>query len=953
MASHEINELSLVFVNPWSICNKTTTIHDFIVDHHPDVLCIAETWLTGTESDNALISAVLPPGYAMMHAPRGSRGGGVAIIYRACISLRKNTLMSVFQTFELLDCLAMVSRPLRICTVYRSPRNHGHTMSEFFDEFSVLLESIATQPGHVVLVGDLNFHVDVPNDRDANELKSKLFSYGLQQHVSGATHRNGHTLDLVISREDDELVSSAVALDLAFRDHFPIFIKTKALKQQAPRKTVSYRKTKNVSKETLTTALSQTTLFDQGNIATLPELVQRYDSNLSEALDKVAPLHTRTIVHRTQSEWYNDEIRVEKQKRRRAERRWRKSGLQIHRNLYVQQKENVDRLIETAKVAYYRSLISSCESSKKLYEITGKLLGLKSPVLYPSNRTNSELVEEFNDFFVEKIVRIRNGIIPCPDPTPPMPQVHTCMESFELVTELQISKLIAASPNKTSELDPMPTQMVKMCADELCPVITRIVNASLTEGLFPEAYKDSTLRPLLKKTGLDADELNNYRPIANLTFVSKLLEKVVASQLMSYLTGNNLTDIHQSAYKANHSTETALLHVHDAMIRAIGEGNAVLFIMIDLSAAFDTVDLDILLCTLDSLGVKGKAAAWLCSYLEHRRQHVVIGDAKSNPLTSKYGVPQGSVLGPILFTIYMTSLGHLLRHHNVEYHCYADDTQIWMPFEPHRLDDTIHRMELCLADVQRWMAHFKLKMNNSKTELLIIANPRLAKEHDFNRIISLDGVEISPSKKAVRNLGVQMKADMSLNEQVSLISRACFAQIKNIQRIKKFLDKKTLAMVIHSFVTSRMDYCNSLLLGAPAYLIKKMQRIQNAAARLLTDTAVYEHITPVLRDLHWLTVHKRIMFKVLLIVFRVLHDCAPTYLNVFSERTSTDNRRSLRFYTCYNLNVPFTSSNLVFNRSFTVAAPRLWNSLPPSIKHAPDIIVFKKLLKTHLFNLDV
>ena len=140
-------------------------------------------------------------------------------------------------------------------------------MSEFFDEFSVLLESIATDPGYAVLVGDLNFHMDVLTDRDANELKSKLFSYGLQQHVSGSTHRNGHTLDLVISREDDDLVSSAVALDLAFRDHFPIFVKTKALKQQAPRRTVSYRKTKKVSKETLSSALSQTTLFDLGDVS--------------------------------------------------------------------------------------------------------------------------------------------------------------------------------------------------------------------------------------------------------------------------------------------------------------------------------------------------------------------------------------------------------------------------------------------------------------------------------------------------------------------------------------------------------------------------------------------------------------------------------------------------------------------------------------------------------------
>jgi len=680
----------------------------------------------------------------------------------------------------------------------------------------------------------------------------------------------------------------------------------------------------------------------------LTDLIGLYNDELTRVLNRLAPLKTRTITYRIDSEWYNDAIRNAKQQRRRAERKWRSSNLQVDREVFIQQRDNVNQMIEEAKRNHYRGQVNGCKDSKQLFKIVNKLLGKKTEAVLPTKIFADCLAQRFNDFFIEKILKIRESIPPCDNPTPAGFSVLCAMSSFSQVSVDYVSRLISSASNKSCDLDPMPTELIKMGAQHIAPVITRIINLSLSQGTFPSELKTAVVRPSLKKPRLDAEELANYRPIANLPFISKLIEKTAAAQLNDYLSANELLEENQSAYRANHSTETALLHVYDDIIRSIGDQKAVLFVMIDLSAAFDTIDTEILQRTLQQLGIRDTAADWFQSYMQHRMQCVKIGNEKSTSSELTQGVPQGSVLGPILFTLYMTSLGRVLRHHGIRYHCYADDTQLWLPFAPHQITDAIRSMESCLNDVQRWMFHFKLKMNCLKTEYMVIATPRMARDHDLLRAISVCGAEIEPSSPTVRNLGITMAADLSLDAHVSSLSRVCFAQLRNISRIKRYLDQATLEKVVHTFVTSKLDYCNSLLLGAPTKVMARVQRIQNAAARLVTGTPIHDHITPVLRELHWLPVEKRVMYKVLLLVFKIIHRTSPSYLNVLTTRDAIL-CRPLRQSNSNMLNVAFTSSSFVYNRSFTFAAPRIWNTLPLYLRCCDDLNVFKARLKTFLF----
>ena len=251
----------------------------------------------------------------------------------------------------------------------------------------------------------------------------------------------------------------------------------------------------------------------------------------------------------------------------------------------------------------------------------------------------------------------------------------TALSSFEPVSEGDVLKILKSSTTKSCDLDPIATTLVKECADILVTPITNIINYSLTEGSFPNCFKTAYVTPLLKKPNLDRNLLKNYRPVSNLSFISKLIEKVVAKQLNNYIDSEGLSNVNQSTYRRLHSTESALLKIQNDIAPSMDSGKAVALTLLDLSAAFDTINHDILFNSLrDWFGVDGTVLRWIKSYLSNRKQKVKLGNSFSDAFSLPYGVPQGSVLGPLLFTLYTTPLRNIISNFNVTHHLYADDT---------------------------------------------------------------------------------------------------------------------------------------------------------------------------------------------------------------------------------------------------------------------------------------
>ena len=229
------------------------------------------------------------------------------------------------------------------------------------------------------------------------------------------------------------------------------------------------------------------------------------------------------------------------------------------------------------------------------------------------------------------------------------PYTQSSLHFFEPVSMQRVKNTILQSSQKTCSLDPLPTSLFVECLEQLLPAVTAVINQSLHTGVFPSVFKEAIIKPLLNKPSLDPNSLKNYRPISNLSFLSKVTEKIVLSQLSAYLNANNLFPTSQSAYRPGHSTETALLNMMNDILHALDNGDVTVVTLLDLSAAFDTIDHNILCQRLEHLyGISGTPLNWFRSYLSNRTQTVTINNKLSQPTLLKFGVPQGSVLGPIL-----------------------------------------------------------------------------------------------------------------------------------------------------------------------------------------------------------------------------------------------------------------------------------------------------------------
>jgi len=630
------------------------------------------------------------------------------------------------------------------------------------------------------------------------------------------------------------------------------------------------------------------------------------------------------------------------------ERRYRRTRLADDRRAWVDHERHRHQVYRKKERVYWSARIcGQAKQPRQLWRSLNTLMGASDKTSLPKNCPSAQ---QFADFFEAKVAAVREATAGG-DVTTELPPVTEVFDHFQICTASDIRSAIMGSPSKSCELDPLPTDMLKTCLPELLPFITELCNASLQQGHLPLSQRHAIVRPRLKKAGADPSDVQNYRPVSNLAFMAKIVEKLACHQMVVFFERLKLLPSMQSAYRKKHSTETAVLKVITDVLRAADRGEVSLLCMLDLSAAFDTVDHDILIERLQqSFGVQGLVLSWIESFLCDRSQAVSIAGELSSRSFLSCGVPQGSVLGPVLFLVYCADVISIARRCGLGIHSYADDSQLYFHADPTAVDNKVKQLVACIEEISHWMSANRLKLNTDKTQFIWLGTP-----HQLSKFvcdtITVGGIAIQVSTEAMC-LGVLLDSALTFAPHVRRLSGRSFYHLRQMRIVRKSLTQDAAKTMVHAFVTSRIDYCNSILYGASAAHIRPLQNVLNAAARLILRKRKYDRITAAIRDLlHWLPVQQRIEYKMCVLVYKCLHQAAPIYLSELCIPVATFAGRShLRSAVKECLVTSYCRTKNYGQRSFSYSGPAIWNSLPLTVRDSSmSLTQFCARLKTEMF----
>jgi hypothetical protein len=948
------HSLSFGLLNTRSLNNKVCDIVNIHRELSIDLLLLVETW---HDEDSACINRLRNLGFCVAERSRPRRPdqdpfstnhGGVAVVSNSNVPLSVLSFAARPTTFEFICVrISVKSSSSVIVLVYRT----GPISNIFFDELSHLLTEVMTLSESVTVAGDFNIHVERTDDPHAIKLLGLLGCYGMSCRVNRATHECGGFLDLVFTPDDVQKPCLSFH-ETGLSDH--CLVRWNSLLPKLPLiyTSSSYRPWKKLNLENFKVALLDSPLCDflSWSVFDVDDLAALYDRTITQILDALIPLKVSRRPVRLTDPWFDEDCRVAKRCSRRLERFYR--SLAVIQSVdssavltaWRQSLRSYRALLRCKRTHYWRTKIE-VERHKpvELWRSFNALLGRgrSSP---PSDTS----AENFHHFFVSKTASVQRSTsdasAPCFSAAPPDCE----LSDFHHITYSELRSALCKLSNKFSSCDPIPTSILKNCSELLIPFLLKLFNKCLSEGRFPRGWKLTRLRPILKNRFSDPHDLSSYRPIAMLPVLSKLLERLVASQLWAHIDKFNLLSPFQSAYRRHHSTETALLKVLSDLHASMDQGQVSLLTSLDLSSAFDSVDHRVLIQRLrTSFGLSSVVLDWFSSFLCSRSMSVMCNSFSSSFTQSNdCGVPQGSVLGPILFLLYTHDVISIVNRFDLQVHIFADDVLIYGSASFAAASDLSVKVSSCIDVVNAWFRSSHLLLNPSKTKVMWSYSSRSKKTVPLTPVRVCNTL-ILPSS-SIKYLGFIIDSHLTFVQNISLTVSSCFAALRSIRSVRQSLSTSATRALVSSLVLSRLDYCISCHYGVPESSLKRLASVLHAGARLVMKSRRFDHVSPLLDRLNWLPIQGRIERRIGRLMFLCMSGRGPNYIaGSFREHSSVPALSRLRSSKTRTLVRPATR-RAFGDRSFFVYGPKMWNSLPCEIRDAHSFTSFYKLFNDYI-----
>ena len=973
--------------------NKHDEIETIIAGHHPHVLGLSEANL---KNDHDL-SLVQHENYDLHLAPTSSNpdlniSRVVVYTHKSLIVKRRPDLEDSRVSAIWLEVGLPHKKKILICHGYREWRYMGQadasssTLAAQLERWSIFLsmwEKALLGGKEVIVMMDANLdflkwtRTNLPTTDSTVRLKSliellfnQIFPHGVSQLVTVPTRswpgQEDAGLDHLYTNKPEKL-SSVYAEFAGGSDHKLIKVTRYAKSLQRNVRYVRKRVFKNFVDIDFQHAVKQLSWFDLYSCEDANSAAELLTSKLTTILDQMAPVKT-IQVRASYAAWLSDGTKQLLKERNDAQKLASHSKDIDDWRFYKSLRNQATARMRQEKKAWVKMKLDGTQNDPStLWKSVKTWLnwsktGPPSQLFHNGRLITSPagLAGAMNSFFLSKVAGLRNTIPESnADPMVKLKESmrdRQCSLSLSAVHPEEVLKVIKSLKNsKSTGSDDIDTYVIKLVAHDILPAITHIINLSIAQSTFPTIWKHAKVVPLLKKG--DSLTPKNYRPVALLPIFSKILERVVFNQLVGYLDAHNLIHPNHHGSRAGHSTASALIQMYDTWADEVDSGNMVGVMMVDLSAAFDMVDHAILLQKLEYFGLDDTAILWMKSYLNMRSQSVFVDGCLSPPLTIEHGVPQGSILGPLMYILYTNDIPDLVHNHPVSFSqpapychdcggtvCYVDDSTFSIGHsDPEVLSSTLTEQ---YQQISKYMAANKLVINDDKTHLLVMGTKSMS---DKRNLVTLQAGDhtITPTHKE-RLLGCVVSDNMKWRQHVleddqSMI-RQLTSRINGLSKISTRADMKTRLMVANGIVMSKVCYLIELWGGCEGYLLHSLQVQLNKAARLVTGASCFTSTRRLMDSCSWLSVKQLVMYQTVIMVHKTIKMAKPKYLY---SRLDTHHTYRTRHHSsgCVRLDETFRCKGDLPMNSFRNRGAHDYNKIPAEIRAIRNMNTFKTRLR--------